>query len=312
MGAGPVVAALCFVLSRAWYFLFSLSAYRRLIGDVQWRSLDARAGFAMLKEGLPYGVFVAMGTLYFQIDTVLVQHFLGPRGVGLCQAGARLLMGALIVPEVICTAYLPAIAAVVQRDETETARLGARMTRHLLMLGVVGMAIFALGAQWIVSGFYGHDYDPVVTLLPAFGLVLLLRFVASSYGLLLTVADRQLARSGVVAGAFLVRLAVNVVLIPRYGLRGAVLASVATHVFLLGAYAWFVVRELRHWFVDGRGAGLIALAGLAWLLVPASPAVRLVGGLAILAGAVTAGVRSAEWRRLAQALPSLVSGLESS
>ncbi len=312
LGAGLLVVGMCFVLSRACYLLLSLSAYRRLVGELSWRGLDGRSAIAMLREGLPYGVFVAMGTLYFQIDTLLVQHYLGSRGVGLFQAGVRLLMGGLILSEVICNVYLPTIAGVVARSARETARLGERMTRHLLMLGAIGLTVFWLPAPWIVSWFYGPDYEPVVALLPAFGLVLLLRFVASSYGLLLTVGDRQLARTTVVTVAFLVSLTVNVFLIPRYGLRGAVVASVVTHVFLLSAYVWFVVQSLGVWFFDRRNVALLFLAAVVGVVASGSPVARLWGGLGIIVVMLAAGVKSNEWKTLAKAFPGTVSGLESS
>ena len=303
-GAGPLLVAICFVLSRACYLLLSLSAYRRLVARFDWRRLDGWSGLAMLRDGLPYGVFVAMGTLYFQIDTLLVQHYLGSRDVGLFQAGVRLLMGALILPEVICNVYLPAISGVAGRNVAETARLGERMTRHLLMLGVIGLAVFWLGSRWIVSGLYGADYASVVPLLPAFGVVLLLRFVASSYGLLLTVGDRQLVRTAVVSAAFVVSLAVNVLLIPRYGLRGAVLASVVTHAFLLSAYLWFVVHDLGRWFFDSRNLALLALAALAVVIAPLNPVIRLGEGVVIIVATLAAGVKSSEWKRLARTVPS--------
>jgi len=309
LGASPVVVAACFVLSRVCYLLLSLSAYRRLVGRIDWTSFDPRSGLVMLREGLPYGVFVAMGTLYFQIDTLLVQHFLGPRGVGLFQAGVRLLMGALILPDVVCNVYLPAIANVVGHSADETARLGTRMTRQLLMFGVAGLITFWLGAQEIVGVLYGRDYEAVVTLLPAFGLVLLLRFVASSYGLLLTVGDRQVTRTIVVSGAFLVSLVVNVLLIPRYGLRGAVLASVVTHAFLLFAYLCFVVHDLGGWFFDPRNMALLALVAVAAVIATQNPLIRLGGGFMIIVATLAAGVKWSEWKSLVRTMPSLAADI---
>jgi len=66
------------------------------------------------------------------------------------------------------------------------------------MFGVLGLAALGILGGWMTEVLYGSEYQVVSGLLPFLGVVLLLRFLASSYVLLLTVADRQLVRTLIV------------------------------------------------------------------------------------------------------------------
>ena len=47
-----------------------------------------------------------------QMDTLMVQHYLGAPYVGLYQAGMRILLGALLVGDALNSVYLSAMARV--------------------------------------------------------------------------------------------------------------------------------------------------------------------------------------------------------
>src|SRR5882762_7193855 len=261
MGGGPVAAALGFVVSRALYLVLSLSGYQHLVGAVDWRGLDFRGIPRELTSGLPFGVFVALGTIYFQIDTILLQRFLGAQAVGFYQAAVRILMAALVLPDVLSNVYLPALAGSAS-DPRTSVRLGTRLTRHLLMFGVLGLAALSILGGWMTEVLYGSEYQIVSALLPFLGVVLLLRYLASSYGLLLTVADRQLVRTLIVGSTCLVSISFNLIMIPRAGLRGAVTASIFTHLFLVLTYPRFVARAYGTIFLDWRSWALVVLGGV--------------------------------------------------
>jgi len=130
------------------------------------------------------------------------------------------------------------------------------------MSGVLGLAALGILGGWMTEVLYGSEYRIVSALLPFLGVVLLLRYLASSYGLLLTVADRQLVRTLIVASTCLVSISFNLILIPRGGLRGAVTASIFTHLFLVLTYLGFVARAYGTIFLDWRSWALVFLGAV--------------------------------------------------
>ena len=306
-GAGATAVAFVFLLSRGAYLCLSVIAYRQVPGGMDWmtgtRSLVGRD----LATGLPYGVHVALATLYFQVDTLLVQYYLGSEGVGLYQVAVRLVMGAMIVPDVLSNVYLPALAGA-HSDPKRVYYLAERMMRHLAAAGLVCLGCFTFGADILVRTLYGPRYVPLQSFLPLFGPVVYLRFLGACYGVLLTMSGRQSVRAAAVIAAFVVSLLGNALVIPKYGLVGAAIAAIFTHLFLNAVYVASVVRQFHSSFLSVRGAALTAIACVASLGVLAGPSltVRGVVLVALLAIAVGVGITGAEGESARNALRRIV------
>ena len=93
LGAGPIAAAGVMASGRVVSLLFSWNAYRRLLDRAPDALLEKESLRSSLWKGLPFGVHATVGTLNMQVDTLMVQHFLGAGSLGLYQAGVRILLG---------------------------------------------------------------------------------------------------------------------------------------------------------------------------------------------------------------------------
>ncbi len=307
-GAGPVLAAVGFVLVRLGYLIASwksceLVLETRLRPEWAYESL-----MRTLKVGFPFAVHVTVGTLGMYIETIMVQHYLGASAVGLYQAGMRVLFGALLVADSLNNVYLEALARV-HRHGAELERLGTRMTRHLLALGVLALLCTLGGSEWIVRILYGHRYDELIPILPLFGLLVLVRYGGTPYGTILTLADKQFVRAIAVIGMVILGVAINMMLIPLFGLVGAICAAICSHVALYSVYVVATWRDHRTAFVDWRSKVLITVAGLALLFalfpIGAGPSLRIQTGALLAVATAILGVTRAEWdtlsRRVARA-----------
>lgn len=307
-GAGPVAVAAGFVVVRLGYLIAAWKGCERILGEhlrPQW----ARAPLAfMLKRGFPFAVHATVGTLGMHVETIMIQHYLGASAVGLYQAGMRILLGALLVGDALNNVYLEALARA-GRQGTELNRLSTRMTRHLLVLGVLAFLCTIGGSDWIVRLLYSHRYDNLIPLLPFFGLLMFIRYGGTSYGTLLTLADRQLVRALAMIGMVVLGVAINVMLIPRFGLIGAIGAAICSNVALYSVYVAATWRDHRSFLIDWRSKTLILVAGTASLLlmlpVSGEGPIRIQLGVALALVTAAVGVTRTEWitlsRRLARA-----------
>jgi len=185
----------------------------------------------------------------------------------------------------------------------EFDRLGTQMTRHLLALGTMAFACTVAGGELIVHYLFDDGYAQLLRILPAFGVLMFIRYGGVSYGTVLTLSERQGVRVAAVSGTLVLSLTLNAVLVPRFGLAGAIAASIAGHLTLYSVYVGAAWREHRSFLIDRRSTGLLAaaVATIAWLAVagPGNAALRLEVGLVLLAAAVLAGVTRAEWGSVA-------------
>jgi O-antigen/teichoic acid export membrane protein len=304
-GHGPLLAAGVMAGCRVLCLLFSWNAYRRLLGftpraTIEWQSLRTS-----LWLGLPFGLHAAVGTLNMQVDTLMVQHFLGAPYVGLYQAGMRVLLGTLLVGDALNSVYLSAMARATH-DRAELSRLGQRMTRQLLTVGLLCFGCIIAAGPWAVHLMFGARYDALAPLLPIFGLLAFLRYGGVSYGTLLTLADRQAVRVAAICGAMLVGLVLNALLIPRFGLTGAISAAVLAHLVLYAVYVLAVRKDVGGFLIDRRSAVLLCLACAIVLCLPLLPSVdasvRIALGATLALASLVAGPTAAEWGRLPRPL----------
>jgi O-antigen/teichoic acid export membrane protein len=300
-GHGPLAAAAVMAGCRALCLLFPWNAYRQLVGSapraiVEWQSLRAS-----LWVGLPFCVHATVGTLNMQMDTLMVQHYLGAPYVGLYQAGMRILLGALLVGDALNSVYLSAMARS-SHDPLELSRLGQRMTRQLLTVGLLAFGCILVAGPWGVRLLFGPRYDAIAPLLPLFGLLAFLRYAGISYGTLLTLADRQSVRVVAVCIATVLGLAFNALLIPRFGLTGAISASIIGHLGLYAIYVRAARKDIGGFLIDRRAGVLLCLAVAIVLCLPLLPSadasVRIALGAALALASLVVGPTAAEWGRL--------------
>jgi O-antigen/teichoic acid export membrane protein len=246
-------------------------------------------------------VHVALGTLYFQVDSLLIQHFMGAKGVGMYQAGTRIMVGGLIFADVLANVYLPPLAMAAGNTK-DLVRIAKRMTRHLLTLGAIGTTLLILFAQYGVRLTYGDSYSSVGRILTMLSVVFFLRYFGGAYGALLTVADRQDVRAVGVILALLVNLSLNYVMIPKWGLEGAVIASIITHVILNVIYCGFAWQQVRSLLLEPRSIALlvsvVAANALLFVVCQVSAPTKVAAtAVVILAMCALGGTRS-EWKKL--------------
>jgi len=300
-GRGTVTAAAVMAGCRAISLLFSWNAYRGLLGVSPRATLERASLGASLRQGLPFGVHATVGTLNMQIDTLMVQHYLGAGSVGLYQAGMRILLGSLLVGDALNGVYLSSMART-SHDRLALLRLGERMTRQLLTVGLFGFGCILAAGPWVVRLLFGGKYDALASLLPFFGLITFIRYGGISFGTLLTLADRQAVRVAAVCGVMLVSLALNAVLIPRFGLTGAVTSSIIGHLVLYAVYVSAARKDLGSFLVDQRSRTLLCMAGAIVLFLPLLSSdhapVRIAMGAGLALGGLLVGPTATEWGRL--------------
>ena len=304
-GHGPLEAAGVMAACRAVNLLFSLNAYRRLLGDSPRAIVERQSLRTSLWVGLPFGVHATVATLNMQVDTLMVQHFLGAPYLGLYQAGMRILLGALLVGDALNSVYLSAMARA-SHDRQELSRLGQRMTRQLLTVGLFGFGCIIAAGPWVVRLLFGARYEALSPLLPLFGFLAFIRYGGVSYGTLLTLADRQAVRVFAVCGVMVLGLGLNALLIPRFGLTGAISAAIVGHLVLYAVYVTAARKDVGGFLLDRR-AGILLCLGLAIVLcLPLLPSVdasvRIALGATLALASLVVGPTAAEWGRLPRPL----------
>jgi O-antigen/teichoic acid export membrane protein len=256
VGAAGVGAAVTLVTT--WLLVRKLAPVRMAASAEVWRPL--------LRTSLPVGLALALNEMYVRADTVIISIYRDFDEVGLYSLAYRVLE----LTTVLGAAFLTSIFPVIARRARE-GRLRESVQVAWDVFVIAGAALAACGAAVApelirVAG--GPDFadaaDPLRVLLVAGAIA----FVNGVIGYTLIAVDRQRNALWLNATGLAVNVALNLVLVPAYGIVAAAVVTLFSELLVLAGSLWLARRHLG--FVPGAGvvpAALVAAGATAGVLL---------------------------------------------
>jgi O-antigen/teichoic acid export membrane protein len=178
------------------------------------------------RSAIALGLFLVVLNLYSYIDTVMLGALATDTETGLYNAAYRVYEGLTYAPAIMSSVLTPRLSSFFLSDRAAHARLARQgLAGSVAIALVVALVTWAIGG-WVIGLLFGSAFVPAaraLTILAA-GLVVvypiwILQAVAMSAS-----AERIMLRTAIIGSA--VNIALNAVLIPRYGRDGAAAATV--------------------------------------------------------------------------------------
>ena len=239
-------ATLAFCLSRAvgcWYIRQRSAAAVGIIRPAALAQVPT-----LFRGSWAYAGELLLFTAYAQADTLIVKAVLGPAGVGLYQAGMRLVEGACRLAPVFAQYVLPSLSA----HAADPKRFMRRVLRVLGIFGAIGVLgglTLALNADFIANVLYGKEFSALVPLLPWFGVLLVLRYLETAGGLIIVAKGLQSVKIWIVAAQLIYVLAVGPYALNHWGLIGWQINVIFSLCLVLCAYTVLLLsaRQVERW-----------------------------------------------------------------
>ncbi len=250
---------------------------------------------AFFQEIFVFGMPLVVNEVAFVVldagDRILVQHYLGgePLGIYAVAYGLASMLQSLIMTP-LNLAVLPMYLRLWAAGEREKTVAFLSTGLDLLLLGSAGLfVVVAATAHDMVLLSASAKYRGADDLIPMIfaGLLIFSTYVFVNAGLMI---EKKTARiAGVMAASAVVNVALNCLLLPSMGLRGAALATLISYAFCILLMAHVAFRSLALRIEWRQLAGYTVAAALAWAgagLVHSNSAVLS----ALLKSAVSAGI----------------------
>lgn len=277
----------------------------RRLAAIRFRA-DLSVWRPLLASAVPLGLALAINTLYFRADTLIISFYEPYSQVGLYTLAYRILELLLVVGAVFLNTTFPLLSEAVEHDEPKALRMIQLSTDLFVVLGlplVVGGLVLAPQIVELASGKdFAGAAEPLRILLAAGALA----WINGVFGLALIAKNRQTSALWLNVSALAFNVGLNFLLIPRYGIVVAAIVTVASEALIL-AGSFVLMRRNFHFFPVPRTlpaavAGAAAMGGLLWVardlplfvLVPLGAAVYggLVWWLSPASREVLTGLRS--------------------
>jgi len=238
-GAGPVEIAWALVVTRIIQLIISISIVKVVINEINFKY----PGFQKIKDSflnsLHYGLDGFITTLWTQMDIILVRYIFGAHLLGLYSAGQRTIQAASALAPIIGNVMVPKLTT---SSHGSKKNWKSNKRTCILIMAISGLVLslpLIFLNELLVLQLFGSDYLGLVELLPYFGILVFVRFLASAFGILLTGAGMQSHRVGIqLLGLFLFVVSSCVVFYYELSISYFIASLIACFLVIGFGYMW--------------------------------------------------------------------------
>jgi O-antigen/teichoic acid export membrane protein len=240
------------------------------IGKFRSAMSGSRASFrAMVGQGFPLAIVSVTVLASYKIDVPILAYYRSPEEVSAYWCAYNILFAALLLAGLWSRVGLPAMS----HSAAGAAEGGQGASLHYAVLGGVlgiGIAMLLYGAAGpLLHAAYGGRFDVATDALATLALALPASYLSGTLAARLVAESRQRGWSVAAVLSAMLNVGMNVVLIPKYGLMGAAIATVSSEwLCLVVLLCWFREAPVFRAFVGSVGY-LILGTSLCVLLIGA-------------------------------------------
>jgi O-antigen/teichoic acid export membrane protein len=217
--------------------------------DSKWRA-DAALLRRMITYGLKFHISVLAGAIIFRADLLVVNHFRGPAEAGVYSVATQFGLLLMLLPSVIATLLFPRVTAE-QDPRGETTWFVTRQTAFIMLV----CCVVAVPGSFLLPLFYGSAFADATFLL----LILLPGVYLVGLESVLFQHFNALGLPRTIPLYWVVTLVINLVLVfalvPRFGARGAAIASTLSYTLIFCLVALQFRASTARSFGEGLARG---------------------------------------------------------
>lgn len=215
---------------------------RNKLGPPAFR-INRNMWLALIRAGMPFAAVQLSLTFAFQVDTIFLAHYTNDAVVGWYGAAYRLTLTFLSLSASFNQAILPTLAQEHAHNPNTVRTWYYTSTRFIIMIGLpiaVGGSILSSG----ITSIYGEAFLPSTI---AFAILIWdIPFVMyhSFCGNIATSIRREGSAARIYMSVGILNVALNALLVPRFGIIAACFATVLTDAFGAALFYTLLRREL--------------------------------------------------------------------
>ncbi len=282
IGSNIFLISITFAFSRIIGFVLGLHYASKVQSKLSYK-LDFKDLNLVKNKVLIFGFHLLFNNLFFQLDTLLLSLWKGDHETGIYQAGFKLILLPLIIPDILTNALLPVLSRYFSSDKNLWIKTGFIMNKILIIAAIpITIILFSFSKQ-IVEIIYGiHLYSEVIPVIRMLSVVLVLRFFLETSAQMLTTSKRQNYRMWVVIIATFINMILNFFFINKYGALGAATVAIITNFFVAAAYVLASFQFSKSWFVNKKILLLFIFSTLIQIILYQFSAINIVIAVPII------------------------------
>jgi len=205
-----------------------------------------RAQWTVVRTALPLGIVLMLGSLNTNLPRYAIERYLGTRELGAFAAVASFITVGSTVVNALGQTATPRLARYFsQRDIPRFRQLVTRLAGLMLALGIAGVLAAAVLGKIVLRVVYRPEFVAYRGLLVAAMAAAMLVYLSGTFGYAVTSAREFRVQVPLFCAVAAASGIVSWLLVPGFGLYGAIFGLSAAAVLQLGGEAFILVRAVR-------------------------------------------------------------------
>jgi len=241
LGSSIVVAALS--------FLFLVRTFPEIL-KIELRVEKERI-MRILKFGAPVFIGTVSWSLLSNFDTVLLTVYRTVEEVAYYQIAIPVARVLMFFASSLTVTLLPVISELWSGGKFNYVSKSVTLLTKLSLIGIIPFSlVFVTFPEIVINLFFGSEYLPATLPLQLLSIGCIFLAIYSIISSVLTGIGKPAEATKVILTAFLINLALNLILIPNYGIFGSSLSALVSYVscFILALHV--VKREMKRMNVE--------------------------------------------------------------
>lgn len=213
--------------------LINLLAFKKNHRDIK-LSVDIRLWLYLLRNGLPFAGIYILSLVNFRIDVIMLSAMKSDYMAGLYNADFKILEQIFMIPVMLSCVLLP----VFSRMSGSISVLKNIFIKAIIFLSAASiLCVFFcyIFGKWMILVIYGIKFEEAVSYFYIFSWVIIPFFLKPIFEKLFYGIRRQAIVCFVYAGGVVFHIVFNVIMIPRFGMKGAILGTFLSEVMIIAA-----------------------------------------------------------------------------
>ena len=225
-----------------WYFvalastaIFSIIVFLRMYGGFV--APEREFCLTALKRAAPLGLAFIMVQVYYLSDTVLLGFLKGDMAVGYYSPAYRIVAFVQGLGGWYFESLFPTVSRLYKYEPDNLLFVINSSLRSTIVLGIPIGIVGVLFARWTILLFYGQAYLQAAPVLQILLVAIIVELVGMNFGYALMACDYSKKYLTSVSVGALASVALNLVLIPRWGTSGAASARLISEAIIAILFA---------------------------------------------------------------------------
>ncbi len=241
----------CVCLIYIYFFKESIKSFRQQI--------DRSLVDLLVRQAVPFVIIVSLSQVFLQTDRIFLSKLRDIETVGIYATGAMFIQLLYMVAPAIMTSLFPGLSRASQSTQKHFSELVSQVFK-LLMVTVFPLMIMTIAlANGMILLVFGDSYEPSIIVLQILALGILPSFLSRFLYRVLLASDHERLGINVTLVTNIANLILNIILIPKYGVIGASIASILTILLNFIQNFFYVNRLIRFDFVKALWLPLVGV-----------------------------------------------------